>query len=412
MSTEFDPRHQLDLSVIQHISEFISVETVVYLFPLRAFKILAADPTRYTYEWACQITEPLVRNRILLFLLDKRRLLPDNCYLMDFCSRVGNTFLLERILNRLLEERELKWSLWYSHRCVDWPSKFGHVHILEWWRSTCERLRIPFRYSQASLDLASNYGQLNVLDWWEKVQQHSQRILFKYTKDAIDRASSPHVLDWWLRMHQLYGIELKYSTRSIDYCKDTQILDWWLSVYLTYGIKMKYKMTSINSASANGDKAILNWWFLRTPLTQVALKYSEHAIDSASAHGHLDILEWWLNQWEDHRFTLRYSTGAIDLASENGHLNVLEWWFARHLEGRVQFKRTINAVNQASRNGHVHILDWWILLYKRHKIPFLYDSWAIEWALDNPNVMHWWVQACSKFSLAMEPIRWNRFRSF
>ena len=399
----------LSHDLLQTIVEWVSFEALLYLFPTAARRQIELYPQQYTYTWACNITDNRLRIRALLMLLDLERL-PENAYLLDHCSQKGNILLLQRIF-RLLQKNALHLpSTFYSHRAVDWASQYGWIHVLEWWLENCRQLRLPFRYSQYALDGASKNGQLNSLDWWKRQFLQHNHVVLKYTKDAMDYAHCPQVLDWWLKMNLEHDVLLKYSTRSIDTCKDTRILDWWLAAFNTYGIRMKYKSTSINTASANGDRAILRWWFDRTPITLVPLKYSDHAMDHASANGHVDILEWWLNQWEEHRHHLLYTSAAIDIASEHGHLHVLEWWFSKHQEGRVLFKRTVQAVNQASRNGHLHVLNWWIQLYRRHKIPFLYDSWAIEWALDNPAVMAWWVETGSRNVLSIEAINWTRYR--
>jgi hypothetical protein len=392
--------------LLQCVAEFISVEVLVYLFPQKGFKTLDDNPEKYNYQWACTIPESRIRNRVLLYFLRSTRV-PDSPLLVDHCSEKNNIYLLNRTFALFQTQSVPRWTCWYSHRSVDLASANGWDNVLSWWIDTCRQFGISFRYSHIALDRASINGQLNVLEWW-KTNTTPLRLL--YTKDAMDFAHSSQVLDWWLKMHLDEGIELRYSSRSIDHATHIRILEWWLAVYRSYGIRLKYKVTSIHNASAQGNVQILDWWFNRTPLTIVPLKYSEVAVDLASANGHLHVLNWWLTQWEERNCQMRYSSNAIDLASENGHLNILEWWFARSQEGRVLFKRTVQAINQASRNGHLHILDWWLLLYTRFKIPFLYDSWAIEWALHDRRTMHWWAQTCSKYSFSMDPIEWNRYR--
>jgi hypothetical protein len=400
---------RLQTDIVQVIAEFHSLEALIYLFPHAGLKKVDQEAARYTYTWACNLNDSRIRIRVLLHLLQQQRV-PESTYLIDHCAQKGNISLLQSVFRICQLQPTLEWNKWYSHRAVDWASQYGCVHVLDWLLEISRQLHIPFRFSQHALDSASKYGQLHVLHWWKKQYLRNPSLVLQYSKDAVDCAHSPEVMDWWLEMHRKYDVDLRYSTRSIDRCKDTRILDWWLHAHLTYGLRLKYKMTSINTASANGDTYLLDWWVSRTPLTSVPLKYSEHTMDAASANGHVHVLDWWLAQWEERQYTLRYTAGAVDLASENGEVKVLEWWFARSQEGRVLFKRTVQAVNQASRNGHVHVLDWWIHLYRRYRVPFLYDSWAIEWALDNPRVMQWWTNTCSKYSFVLQPIHWNRYR--
>lgn len=391
----------LSIDLVYHIVTYISVEVLIYVFPEKSHHI---DYTRYNYSWALSFRDPCTRIRLLLWLI-KQEYIPLDAHVLDRLSQFGNLYLIEKITH-LLIRLNLNIDDFYTHRAVDWACASGYLHVLEWWwRNTKAD---SFKYSVEALDTASIKGFLNILDWWK--QRYIEGIGLKYTRDAMDRAQHPLVLNWWLEMYHRYDLNIKYSTKSIDFTNDVRILDWWLNSYTTYGTRMKYKKNSINRASASGNLEILNWW-LETSIQHpfIMLKYDESAIDLASQNGHLHVLEWW---WKNRKyFKFIYTNFSIDSASQNGHLDVLKWWFRLHRKGHCSLKRTVHAVNLASRNGHLHILDWWLELYIKYNISLLYDLSALEWALDKTESLHWWMRTSAQHQFIFQKINWTQYYS-
>jgi hypothetical protein len=397
----------LSQDIIQNIVEYLSIETLIYLFPDRKIQV---DRKKYDYAWVLCFQDTRLKIRLFLWMVRNKHI-PGDSYVLDRLCNIGNIYLIQQLFN-LLVDSGMNPELYYSHRAVDWASSRGNNRVLDWWNKTCKKYCIPFRYTSYAIDSASMNNHLVTLNWWK--QKHIEGLKLAYSRDAMDRAQSIHVLEWWLNMHHNYDIDLKYSTRNIDHSRDTQILDWWLKKHLLFGVKLKYKKTSINQASACGDIDRLNWW-LRTSSQHffIALKYDESAIDLASQNGHVHVLEWWMTQHVNKTgFFFTFTNVAIDTASQNGHLDVLEWWFKQYQKGLCNLKRTVNAVNLASRNGHIHILEWWLCLYTKHKIPLLYNLSALEWALDNSVVLSWWLKTSLRYRFIFQHINWNQYYSY
>jgi|694.fasta_scaffold118902_2 hypothetical protein len=399
----------LSEDIIQNIAEYISVETVIYIFPKRNFKL---DPQKYNYSWALCFKDSLVRIRLFLWLI-RNNLLPTGSCVLDRLSNIGNVYLIDRLFKiiQTMDPLRIRTDLYYSHRAVDWASSVGNIQVLDWWRETCKQHTLPFRYTTYAIDSASINGHLEVLNWWKNRLTEGVKLL--YSRDAMDRTRYINILDWWLNLHHNYDVELKYSTRSMDLCQTIDILNWWLKKHLMFGLKLKYKKTCINQASAIGNVELLNWW-LQTSSRHffIALKYDHSAIDLASQNGHLHVLEWWMKQHINKTgFFFTFTHVAIDTASQNGHLHVLEWWLKQYQRGFCNLKRTVHAVNMASRNGHIHILEWWLHLHLKHKIPLLYNLSALECALDHSETLSWWLKTTTRHRFIFQHINWNQYYS-
>ena len=52
----------------------------------------------------------------------------------------------------------------YNCEALDFASKAGFCHVLDWWRNS----GLPLRYTEASLEQASSTGAIEVLNWWHR----------------------------------------------------------------------------------------------------------------------------------------------------------------------------------------------------------------------------------------------------
>lgn len=391
---------QLSCDTIQLIARYVSIELVIYIFPMN--RITYLDFQRYNYSWALCFSDRRLRARILLWFIRQGYLPLNISYTFDRLSSIGNLYIIQR-LRQLVSQNNISIERCHSARSMDWACASGHIHIINWWH---EQLSTNIKYTVTSIDYASIYGHVDILNWWKQRSKEGFDLL--YTRDAIDRTQSVDVLNWWLHMNHKYDLDLRYSTRSIDRTTDLNILNWWLNAHLLYGVRLKYKKHSINRASASGNLDILNWWIRSSSQHHsIYLKYDESAIDSASQNGHIDVLNWWLTQHLHHGFAFKYTHSAIDTASQNGHVHVLDWWFTQYQKGHCNLKRSIIAVNAASRNGHTHVLDWWLDVYLRYRIPMLYDLSALESALEQPCSLNWWLNARNQHRFVFQHIHWN-----
>jgi hypothetical protein len=402
----FEQFEQLDHSIIQNIIEFISFDTLIICYPKHAQKIF--NPILYDYVWVNSIMDEYSRKRCFLWFIQNNKI-PKDSFAIDILCKYGYVYLLDKMVEMILKHMDFMFfHKFYSHRALDWASYYNHIHILNWWFEWQQKTLCELKYSNVSIEAASSKGYIEVLDWWKKLYV-KDIIRLKYSKDAIDRSYSIDVLCWWFNFHNAYGIELKYSHKHLDYCKDPNVFDFWYEVNNIYDLNfpMKYTKWCINNASANGYIDVLEWW--KDHRHKLRIKYSEHVIDHASGNGQLDVLEWWKLNREI--FPLHYTQYAIDMASANGHVHVLEWWLYHYKSGGLEFKRTERAINFASRNGRIKVLEWWLHAYRTHKIPFVYDKWAIEWAINDKELICWWIETCKRFNFKFETLDWDSYSS-
>ncbi|KAI9216794.1 hypothetical protein BC828DRAFT_392759 [Blastocladiella britannica] len=136
-------------------------------------------------------------------------------------------------------------------------SEMGHVQLLDWIARTPE-LKFPCAESGA-IDGASMQAHRPVLDWWLRASQDSMfppgRVTFDYTHEAMDRANTPEILDWWLHS----CLPIKHSTDALLF------------------------------ATRHGRKNVLDWW----RHSGLLLKCPGYLFDSLYYEEHIDGLQWW-----------------------------------------------------------------------------------------------------------------------
>jgi hypothetical protein len=396
----------LDHNIVRNIIQFISFEALITCYPKHAHKLF--NPMLYDYVWVNSIPDEHTRKKCFLWFIQNNKV-PTDSFAVDILCKYGYIGLLQKMVDMILKHMDLLFfHRFYSHRSLDWASYYNHIHILDWWYEMHLKTLCELKYTEVSIDAASSKGHIRILKWW-KALYLKDMIRLKYSKDAIDRSYSIEVLRWWFNLHHTYGVELKYSARHLDQCNDPIIFDFWFEMNNIYdqAFPMKYTKWCINNASANGRVGVLDWW--RDHRHKLKMKYSEHAIDQASEYGRIEVLNWWKNHKDI--FPLYYTCAAIDLASAQGHVHILEWWLCNHKLSGLEFKRTEKAINYASRNGKIKVLEWWLNAYRFSKIPFLYDKWAIEWAIDDKELMDWWLKTCKRFNFNFETLDWGRYTS-
>ncbi|KAI8810575.1 hypothetical protein BJ742DRAFT_668909, partial [Cladochytrium replicatum] len=139
----------------------------------------------------------------------------------------------------------------YSEKAIKNATRNGHIHVLDWWKSSS----LELKYSPWETIYVSDNGLIDVLEWWKAMGLTSNAPLsqsgvqarmgmsvinghvevlewwkltgrqLRYYADAIDGASiydHINVLEWW----KLCGLELIYSERSMDF-SSVDVLDWW-----------------------------------------------------------------------------------------------------------------------------------------------------------------------------------------
>ncbi|KAI9322081.1 hypothetical protein DFJ73DRAFT_802997 [Zopfochytrium polystomum] len=148
----------------------------------------------------------------------------------------------------------------------------------------------PLRYSSAAMDLASWAGHVHVLEWWK-----TSGLELKYSTLSMDNADwngHAHVLQWWKDS----GLELRWSswaTTGSSLNGHVHVLEWWrtsgLKWWRTSGLRLSWTRRAMEWASENGHVHALQWW----RDSGLELKWSEWVVRNARLAGRSDVLAWW-----------------------------------------------------------------------------------------------------------------------
>lgn len=180
------------------------------------------------------------------------------------------------------KETNNKIKLKYSAVAVDHASINNHITTLDWWLDKFLHYGLKFKYTVDAIDGAARFGYINVLNWW---LNHKSYIRPKYSIDALDYASilsKIEVLDWFLNS----GLTLKYSSYAMDHATRPIILEWWLDLHKKHGYTLEYTEYAMNHASLTANIDVLNWWYN----SGLPLDYSACSLETQH-----NILEWWIN---------------------------------------------------------------------------------------------------------------------
>ncbi|KAI5848685.1 hypothetical protein DFP73DRAFT_509954 [Morchella snyderi] len=141
----------------------------------------------------------------------------------------------------------------YDEEPLNDASREGHIHVLQWWKSS----GLPLRYGLV-MDVASSFGHLDVLEWWK-----NSGLSLNY-HNALKGASyhgKVEVLEWWKRS----GLRLVYDKEVLVEATKfnrADILEWWSRS----GLRVEYCVCDIEAAledAIGGGKQAREWWFQR-----------------------------------------------------------------------------------------------------------------------------------------------------
>jgi len=119
-----------------------------------------------------------------------------------------------------------------------------------------------------------------------------------WTINGASRMGCIYVLDWWLKAHQEFNLELRYDEEAIEHASDegqVKVLDWWLKSYHESGLELKYDCWPIDQASQNNKIDLLDWWLKAHHEFDLEFKYSDLTIYWAYEYGTTKTQEWWTN---------------------------------------------------------------------------------------------------------------------
>ncbi|KAI9326202.1 hypothetical protein DFJ73DRAFT_801438 [Zopfochytrium polystomum] len=249
------------------------------------------------------------------------------------------------LLNRLERCRQLRPQLYPSferepHQAVLEACRFGHVHVLEWWKNTGG---VNWSEVNDALSYASAEGNIAVLEWWRQSE-----FPMRCTTTILEAASSRgHVaiLQWWRES----GVKLPAEAYCLDRARWVEVLQWWKES----GLPVTYTALAFSRAILWGQFDRLEWW----TKSGLELKYSESYIWEASR----PVLLW----LKENNVKLIGYGRCLVRASSCGDVETLGFW--RDL---TPLQHSEKPIDTAIRSGNVAALQWW----KDSGLEFKYTS--------------------------------------
>lgn len=208
----------------------------------------------------------------------------------------------------------------YNPDALDLASKSGHVHVLQWWRTS----GLPLRYTDAALEQASAQGQVDVLEWWRTASlcnprghkprddpDHGSVSMAATGDESTDRNSA-----------ELPALQLKVGKSLIYAAQHGQAaaIRWWMSS----GIPTVHEEAVARTASASGHVNILRVW---KEIKGEKMQYDNQVLVGPTKMGHVDVLEW----WKTSGYRVEYKTCDIEEALEDSvggqeETRIRSWW--------------------------------------------------------------------------------------
>lgn len=282
-----------------------------------------SDLQRYMWslEWTI-LTSPVPK------IIEKLELAPKGItYLSSLCVKLIIKFCLTDILTYL--EANFKDLFWATFGQKLLPTKasavYGRTEILEWWRTSPTFLSKD--YTSEAMDGASKFGFVHVLDWWLR-----SGLPLKYTESAMEQASSKGhllVLEWWKQASAHQGsYHVDSDTRNRHEASSPAEHEVSSSSETQPALQLK-PGKSLLAAAQNNQALVVRWW----DNSGIPISYSESIAKVASQHGHVAVLDAWRELKGE---KMAFDNQVLVQPTKNGHVEVLEWWkrFSRGGDGR------------------------------------------------------------------------------
>ncbi|KAL8668861.1 MAG: hypothetical protein Q9168_006520 [Polycauliona sp. 1 TL-2023] len=255
-----------------------------------------------------------------------------------FWSQFGHTLLPTKASAFFGQTAVLDWwqrsptflSKEYNNDAMDFASKSGFVHVLEWWH----RSGLPLRYTDAALEQASSQGHIAVLDWWRGVSNYhdppttsQNEALFATTSASTEKAiSRPEIERNDPPLRLKVGKALIYAAQN----GQTAAIRWWMSS----GIPTVHEDAVARTASAHGHVNVLAVW---KAMKGEKMQYDHQVLVGPTKNQHVDVLEWWKRAG----YRVEYKTCDIEEALEDaigGGQAAREWWGKRGVDFKADHK--------------------------------------------------------------------------
>ncbi|KAF2098283.1 hypothetical protein NA57DRAFT_20509, partial [Rhizodiscina lignyota] len=246
------------------------------------------------------------------------------------------------------EYKELFWTTFGHAFLPDKASStFGHVALLEYWRTSPTFLNKE--YTAEAMNGASAMGFVDVLEWWKR-----SGLTLKYTEAALEQASGHgriEALKWW-RDSSKYApgrsdpsSPLNSSPRNVD-GESTRGKDRILD--------LKVGKSLLHTTQSGHLSSLQFWAESHIPFPP---SHEELILKLASAHGHVHLLKFWASHRGPSK--LLFDSQVLVAPTKLGHADVLEWWREMAERGvRVEYK-TCDIEEALEDGGGEEVRRWW-----------------------------------------------------
>lgn len=170
------------------------------------------------------------------------------------------------------------------------PSNKGHLHILDWYRSSGYADRDAFEYEWALVD-ASGTGTVETLEWW------SNSGLLKPDKEK------------W-RISQCICRACMWGMNG-----RVDVLNWWVAS----GVKIPCDALFMDSASECGNTSVLQWFKDKSTFSGLSITWSRVAMHRARS---IKVLDW----WKDSGLECKWDKDDIREYDYLHSPKVKQWW--------------------------------------------------------------------------------------
>lgn len=210
--------------------------------------------------------------------------------LTKFGAKALIRFSYTPLLTLLRARRPAEFTSVFSEHSCQIPvlaSRFGQTKVLSWWLSESDSSchdPLPREYDSEPLDEASQKGHIHVLQWWK-----SSGLSLRYglVMDVASASGQLPVLEWWKNS----GLPLEYdrhALRSASYRGEVEVLEWWKRS----GLRLIYDKEVLVEATKFNRVEVLEWWKNSGLTVQYLLIEIEAALEDAIGGGK-EALEWW-----------------------------------------------------------------------------------------------------------------------
>lgn len=192
---QLQPKEEIDpLRVYEHELEWAALTDT----PRAVCKKLSEAPLEFKHLSALFI-KLIIRfaNTEVLEFLEANR--PDLFMALDgttIPTKASSFFPSIKILRYWKQSAWFQDEHMYDSEAVDGASKYGHIHILDWW---WRQSGLPLRYTEAALEQASAHGHTGVLQWWQDATLQDESVVLRPGRALLWAAQfgQADVLRWW-----------------------------------------------------------------------------------------------------------------------------------------------------------------------------------------------------------------------